>query len=148
MLTLGACELIVDFDPEEAENRQTAPKPIPGLDGARPIVPDAATIPDSTLVRPPTDGGRDAASDAAPEGGSDAATDAASDGGMDASLGDAATDASDLDAQPADGAFDGALDPVVDADFPSDGAVPPDGSESIGDAGPALDVADGGVDAS
>ena len=148
-LTLGACELIVDFDPEEAENRQAIPKPIPGLDGSRPIVPDAAAISDSTLVRPPNDGGRDAAGDASQDGGNDAALDPVTDAGLDARVEDAGMDASESDAQADGGGMDGAVEPVVDAsEVPADAEVPADGSEPGDDGAAPVDLAEAGADAS
>jgi hypothetical protein len=75
---LCACEVIADFDRQKLEEQRTiGPTPLPTVDGATPLIPDAAQ-PDGALIGPgrDDDGGLDAALEAADAG--DAAADAAS----------------------------------------------------------------------
>jgi hypothetical protein len=49
---LSACELITDFERDKLDEQRTlGPTPLPTVDGAIPLMPDAA-YPDGALIRP------------------------------------------------------------------------------------------------
>lgn len=103
LASLGACELVVDFDAD----KEGAPMvtPIPQNDGAVAVIVDASVDPDATLVHPP---GHDAATDAALLGDASAVLD----GGAEV---DAAPDAASADAQ---------IEPDIDAASGADANTP------------------------
>lgn len=51
---LAGCELIADFDSEEAEGRTVPVTPLPTLDGAVALMPDGS-VRDAALVSDPVD---------------------------------------------------------------------------------------------
>jgi hypothetical protein len=135
LLSLPACELVASFDQSKLDqNRTLVPTPIPTLDGAVAVVPDASLRFDGALVR--VDTGVPAPADAAADAASDASLNDASDGQLpdaalvdagdagDAGAGDAgdagagdAGDAGNVDAGPLDGGpQDASLAPDLFAD--------------------------------
>jgi hypothetical protein len=140
VLTLAACELIVDFDSDPG-GADTKPTAIPQLDGAVAVVVDASAIADSTLVRAPPDATRPRSDggDAGDAGDGGPRSDGGLDGGLDGALpGDGGADASELDAGPdaqtpdAAGDADELAPDSADADA-GDGASE-DGSTDASDA--------------
>lgn len=130
VLALAACELVVDFDPEQA-GETLPPTPITPVDGATPVVVDGSGLDDAEVVRPPSDGGSDAGP-VSPDGG--AAEDASIEPDVDAATGE--NDGGlDLDAAAADGAA------AMDGGAPSEASVPSDAAlQDDASALPALTV--------